>query len=255
MSPFLLTLALAASAPPADADLLAAAEGAFAEGLRQREKGERGDRAFRQAARAYQQLRDRGAENPDLYRNLGNAWLLAGDLPRAILAYRLGLRLDPADVELRALLASAREQVVFAEGSAAGRPVEEARAVWLRVPPVWVFVAAALAYAAGCVCLTRWWMLRQGRLLVCAVAALAAAAGLAGWVVERWWSGPPRPIVVVARDGVLLRKGNGAAFPPWFDAPLNRGVEVELVYERGDWLQVELPGGEVGWVRAAEVVR
>jgi hypothetical protein len=257
MSSFFVTLALAAVAtPPSDADLLVAAESAFAEGLRLRAKGERGAGAFRQAARAYEELRDRGAENPDLYRNLGNARLLAGDLPRAILAYRLGLRLAPADDGLRRLLTSAREQVVFAEGSALGRPVEEIRPGWLRAPrPGWLFGLAVVAYSAGCVCLTRWWMLRQGRLLVCAVVALAVAAGLGGRVAVQWWSGPPRPIVVVARDGVFLRKGNGTAFPPWFDTPLNRGVEAELVHESGGWLQVELPGGEVGWVSAAEVVR
>jgi hypothetical protein len=28
----------------------------------------------------------------------------------------------------------------------------------------------------------------------------------------------------------------------------NRGVEARLLFARGDWLQIELAGGEVGWV-------
>jgi hypothetical protein len=61
-------------------------------------------------------------------------------------------------------------------------------------------------------------------------------------------------VVVIAADGVLLRKGNGPSFPPRFDTPLNRGVEASLLYRRGDWLQIELSGGEVGWVPAGSAV-
>jgi len=34
-----------------------------------------------------------------------------------------------------------------------------------------------------------------------------------------------------------------------------RGVEARLLYARGDWLQIELASGEVGWVWAAYTVR
>jgi hypothetical protein len=63
------------------------------------------------------------------------------------------------------------------------------------------------------------------------------------------------PLVVIADDGVLLRKGNGEAYPRRYDTPLNRGVEARLLYARGDWLQIELTSGEVGWVWAAYTVR
>ena len=49
----------------------------------------------------------------------------------------------------------------------------------------------------------------------------------------------------------MPRKGDGLAFPPRYGAPLNRGVEARLLFERGDWLQIELSGGEVGWVPRA----
>ena len=80
------------------------------------------------------------------------------------------------------------------------------------------------------------------------------------------------PLVVIAQDGVLLRKGNGEAYPRRYDTPVNRGVEARLVEEREGfpatrgavglalgaptgvvaehqgWVQIELAGGEVGWV-------
>jgi uncharacterized protein YgiM (DUF1202 family) len=54
--------------------------------------------------------------------------------------------------------------------------------------------------------------------------------------------------VVIAEDGVLLRKGNSTAYPRRHETPVNRGVEARLLFERGDWVQVELSGGETGWV-------
>jgi hypothetical protein len=56
--------------------------------------------------------------------------------------------------------------------------------------------------------------------------------------------------VVIVDDGVLLLKGNGDAFPARYDTPVNQGVEARLLFERDGWLQIELSGGEVGWIRA-----
>jgi hypothetical protein len=56
------------------------------------------------------------------------------------------------------------------------------------------------------------------------------------------------PLVVIVRDGVLLRRGNGMVFPPRYETPINRGVEARLRYERGGWVQIELSGGEIGWL-------
>jgi uncharacterized protein YgiM (DUF1202 family) len=69
----------------------------------------------------------------------------------------------------------------------------------------------------------------------------------------RWDSGraADAPLVVIAEDNVILRKGNGLSYPPRYEQPVNRGVEARLRYERGDWLQIELAGGEVGWVPRA----
>ncbi len=57
------------------------------------------------------------------------------------------------------------------------------------------------------------------------------------------------PLVVVAVDGLTLRNGNGTAYPARYDGKtLNRGVEARLLFERDDWLHIELAGGETGWV-------
>lgn len=238
----------------AGVELLARADRAFAEGLREREQGRRGAKAFREAAAALEELRESGRDNPTVLHNLGNAYWLAGDLPRAILTYRRGLRQYPADAELQEALRQARERVVFADGSTLGHPVEEVRSRWRAVPVGWLFVAAGGVYALACLALTRWWMLRRGGLMTAGLVLLALAVTLGIAVLDRELGASPRELVVVARDGVSLRKGDGEAFPAWFPTPLNRGVEAEVLFRRGGWLQVELPGGEVGWVAGADVV-
>jgi tetratricopeptide (TPR) repeat protein len=254
MSATLLSVLLLLPAT-SETELLSRAERAFAEGLALRDKGERGTAAFRASAQAYEALRDRGIVNADLYRNLGNSYLLAGDLPRAILAYREGLRVSPRDPRLRELLASAREQVVYPSNTLLGRPSTLTPPVaWHKLGPEGLYTVATLAYIAACLFLTRWWMLRRSLHLTLAVLSLLLAVASSLPLVEQAWTGPPKPIVVIARDGVLLRKGNGDAFAPWYETPINRGVEATLLYDANDWRQIELAGGEVGWVRAQEVI-
>src|SRR5207248_1790069 len=83
-----------------DADLLRQAQDSFAEAVRLRDEPEKARPLFRQSADQFEELRHRGAANPALFRDAGNACLLAGDLPGAVLAYRRGLRLAPDDREL-----------------------------------------------------------------------------------------------------------------------------------------------------------
>ena len=128
----ILTLLLfAAEAPePTDAQLAERAETAFQEGRGLRDSGESGKKEFQTAATLYEQLRQRGVANPALYRNLGHAYVLAEDLPNAILALRRGVRLWPYDADLQRSLVEARALVVYPPDNPLGRPpIEKASAV------------------------------------------------------------------------------------------------------------------------------
>jgi hypothetical protein len=261
----MILLAVAASVPPVatkdatDADVLRQAEESFAEGVRLREEPDKARPLFRKSADLFEELRRRGAANPALFRDAGNVCLLADDLPGAILAYRRGLRLAPNDPALQQLLASAREQVNYNQqpGNFA-RPPVSLRPPWLPRLPLGAGLLLAFAvYALGWLGLARWWMMRRGLwlwvgLALFGVAALLGVALAAEEVRER--DQDARPLVVIADDGVLLRKGNGVGYPRRYEAPVNRGVEARLLYERDDWVQIELSGGETGWVPNAYVL-
>jgi hypothetical protein len=246
-----MLLLLPAAAPP-DAEVLRQAESAFQDGVRRRERPTEARQAFARAAEGYEELRRRGAANASLFRDEGDAYLLAGDLPRAILAYRRGLRLAPNDAVLRGNLEHARAQVSRPPPGDLGRPPAELWPPWVpRVPSGVLLVLSLLLYGLGCLSLTRWWMVRQPRLVRLGIFSLVGALFLGGLLAARGLSQREEachPLVVLADDGVLLRRGNGLSYPPRYETPLNRGVEARLVCARGDWLKVVLAGGETGWV-------
>jgi hypothetical protein len=257
--PCLIGLLLAAAPAPGlpDGDVLARAEVAFRRGVAARSRPAEARPAFAEAADAYEALHRRGACNPDLYRNEAHAALLAGRLPLAVLAYRRGLRLDPQDGPLRNGLEQARDEVAYPPGAA--RPPAEAWPAWLPWPSPGALLALALvAYALAWAAAARWLVVRRGRPAALAAAALGVAVLLGGWWAQRQanraWKAQ-HPLVVVAADGAALRTGNGPSYPRHEALPaLARGMEARQLFARGDWLQVELPGGAVGWVRRADVL-
>jgi hypothetical protein len=180
------------------------------------------------------------------------AHLLADDLPHAILSYRRGLRLAPNDLALRQSLTATRERVVYPASGGLGRPRNDPRPPWLPHPRTeWLGLVAGVCYVPGWVFLTRWLMLRRGRLLSAGLFALLLAGLLSAWLVLRKREERKQdehPLVVIAKDGVLLRRGNGTTFPPRYDTPVNGGVEARRMFERRGWVQIELSGGEIGWV-------
>ncbi len=241
-----------------DREILERAETEFQEGVHLRQARDQAQPHFRNAAGYFDELRQRGVRNAVLYRNLGNACLLADDLPHAILSYRQGLLLAPNDPDLRDSLADARTRVSYPASGDLGRPRSDDRPPWLpHLHSSWLMFAAIVCYLLGCFSVTRWRMVRRGRLLAAGLLALLVVGVLSGWLMLRayeWRESEDHPLVVIARDGVLLRRGNGMAFPPRYDTPVNRGVEGRLLFERGSWVQIELSGGEIGWVPREAVV-
>lgn len=243
-----LLIALIASAP----DTAAEARRLFAEGIALRGNPVEARQRFRAAAETWQILQSQGIHNAALYRSEGNAWLLADEVPRAILAYRRGLRHSPSDAALRAGLEAAQKQVATKAAGGLGQPPVEQRPPWL--PRVsfswWSFALVLLVYALGWLSLARWLMVRRQALLVGAVGCLLVSTlltvvlGLASLYEER---ANAFTLVVIAGDDVPLRRGNGFSYSA-HPQKLPRGAEAKLLFQRGDWLQIELSSGEIGWV-------
>jgi hypothetical protein len=252
------TTAPAIATDGTDQELAGRAEAAFRDGIKNRDQGQHGFNEFRLSAAYYEELRHRGCDSPELELSLGNAYILADDLPHGVAAYRRGLRLSPLDPTLQRCLAEARDQVVYPDDTAFGRPPLVGGKIFL---PGWaanaLLALTALFYGLGLVSLTRYVMVRRWLWLVGGVGGLLGAGLLTLLLVlvaRGIGSEDTQPLVVIAEDGVLLRKGDSLAFPPRYDTVVNRGVEARLLFQRAGWVQIELAAGEVGWVPRNYVV-
>jgi hypothetical protein len=246
-----------AAAEVAPADRLQAAEGLFVLGTEQGVNRGPARLCFEGAGKGYGQLA-REFDRPALYLNSGNAYVLADDLPHAILAYRRGLRLHPLSGDLWGNLEATRDQVGYSDGASRHRPPGDDWPPWAPRPSPEQLLTAALAlHAAAWLAVFAWLVVRRRWVGVTSLALFVTAALAAGgWGYLQWRIAEDQePLAVVAVNGATLRRGNGPLYPRHPDLPrVNRGMEAALVHERGGWVQLRFPGGETGWLPREAVV-
>ncbi len=233
-----------------DQQILDHAQAAFQLGAKLRGTPEE-SKQFQLAVDHYEQLRRRGVQNPALFMNLGNAYLLADDIPEAILTYRRGLQLNPNNLEMRANLAYARDQVVYSSADSFARPPESLWPSWLpRWTPGMSLGATFLFYVMSWIGLAHRWAFRpESRPWLPGIGAAGALcfAVIFLFQMRAEKTEVEHPLVVISADQTYLHKGNHSLYPRAYDTP-HRGVEARLLQIRGDWLQIELTGGQLGWV-------
>ena len=207
---------------------------------------------FAEAAGTYEKILQSGTVSPALYFNYGNAEFKAGNLGRAIAAYRKAAELAPRDAEVRANLDFARNQVQ-------GPVLRESR--WTRLAGRLDFLtlnewttltAIALWLMFGLLAVRQIQPSLKTALsgltkLAVAVAILACASlGVnAGFHFSK-------PIAVVVASDAVARSG------PFDEAQnafaVHDGAELAVLDRRNDWLQVTDGSGRIGWLPQKQVV-
>jgi tetratricopeptide (TPR) repeat protein len=209
---------------------------------------------FTDAAAAYQQVLSLGHSSATVYYNLGNAWFKAGQLGRAIAAYRRAEALAPRDPNIRFNLNFARKQVSGSTQSPA--PWQE----WLSRLTVneWIATASAAFWLLLLLLIlgeARPALRRSLRAYLITVAsfaiALGATAGLAVYDQTRI-----REAVVVAPQ-VIVRYGPIEDSKVYYQ--LRDGAEIVVLDEKRfdeneSWLQVRDGSRRVGWLKRDQVV-
>lgn len=207
---------------------------------------------FQGAIDAYQAVLSAGWESAALHYNLGNAYFKAGELGRAILEWERALVLEPGDPDALANLELARSLTADA--------VEP-------LPRFWLFDAVA------------WWVSLLPRALLrglVALAWIAFAAGVGVRVLARAdavsrWGGRVAiagAVVVLVLGVNLLVRELGLGRPeravilgdavPVRSAPadqddltlfeIHEGTRVRIDQRAGEWAEIVLEDGKVGWV-------
>ena len=167
--------------------------------------------------------------------------------------------LDPKHHDLREHLAFARGRVNYA-ADGRGMPAPDPWPAWLHRPsPPALLLAAGIAYSRG---------LGLRRVVVSAARTVAALdcpraagrrhrrrrLGVVGSAAARSATSPSHSSSW-GGEGTALQRGNGTSYPRHPDVPtLPAGLEARVLHRRGDWLQVRLATGEVGWVPSDAVL-
>lgn len=220
---------------------------------------ERGNQLYQQgdfagAVEAYEAVRSAGFESADLHYNLGNAYFKAGELGRSILEWERALVLAPGDPDATANLELARSVTADAVEPLPRFWLFSALSWWVRLLPrglLIALVAGAWLFACGGMVLRIWARSPDTRRLATWLAVAAGAVVLVfgtNLVVRELRIGQPE-------RGVIL-----AASVPVRSAPaeqddltlfeIHEGTRVRIDQRTGDWAEVVLDDGKVGWVRA-----
>ncbi|HSR68035.1 MAG TPA: tetratricopeptide repeat protein [Acidobacteriota bacterium] len=210
------------------------------------------DAQYQQALQSYQQILERGYESGPLYYNIGNCNYKLGELGRAILNYRRAARLMPADEDLQANLRLVESLLADdIEPLPEFLPLRLLKA-WVYLVPgrllgpltalLWVGAVAAfvlhLLARRPAVSLWGWRLaLAAGALLLLLAPTLAAQRG--DWLLPR--------------EGVVLSRQVEVQSAPSQDAGLrvftiHEGTRFRIEQESGEWAEIVLPDGKVGWI-------
>lgn len=205
---------------------------------------------FLHAAAMYQEILDRGFRSGAVLYNQGNALMQGGQRGRAIAAYRQATRYRARDPYLEANL-----RYALGGGSEASR-----RSLveylffwqdWLSYPEKYQLLAALAGLAAVLGLLGL--VLRRVLCWRLAVACLGLALVIGTSAGYDWYRYEHVHHGVVITGKALARKGNSTSYQPALSAPLEEGTEFVIVERRGDWLLVQLAGGQEGWVEESAV--
>lgn len=205
---------------------------------------------FSAAAGAYAEIVSTGNRSPAVLFNQGNAHFKAGQIGRAIVAYRNAGVMTPRDPDLRANLEFARQRVT----GPTLRPASLRRWTdslttneWtlLAIAPVWAWFALMIARQVRPALKPR----LRNPLIVSGAAALMACGAL-GWVLNVRYN--EQFVVVTARESVA-RFGPLAESQSAFTA--TDGAELLLLDAKDDWIQVSDGAKNSGWVKTNAVER
>jgi hypothetical protein len=203
---------------------------------------------FPQAAKGYEVMLNSGVVSPNLLFNDGNAELKSGNLGRAIAAYRRAALLAPRDVDVRANLNFARNQVQGANFSQShGEMMLGALTLneWtaLAVIAFWMtfglFTAMQLRPA--------WKNVLRGvaRGAVVATVLLCVCLGVAANIHFS------KQVAVVVLPDAVSRSG------PFSDAQnafaVHDGAELAVLDQRNGWVQVADNSGRSGWIQDSQI--
>lgn len=256
----LLLVALTVNASDRDRaqQLLDSADARFQAALQERENASSmAPESFLDAARTYESVAEMGFDNPDLWLNAGNSYLLGGDVGRAVLSFRRADLLRPSDGSVKAGLADARERVQISVSQSNAARAAQAATFWRKFVPIPIMIGSFVLLYLGAWSVAVINAIRPATLPRAVGLGLGLASGVIGSLVileHRTNDGDSAGVVIA--EGITARNGPSASvYEPTFTTPLRPGVELRILESRDAWHKVRLADGRETWLPTHAVER
>jgi hypothetical protein len=209
------------------------------------------EKKFTEAASGYERIATNGVASPALWFNLGNACFKAGQIGRAIVAYRRAADSTPRDPDVRANLKFARNQVqgikfqppAWQQWFARGFSVNE----WSTFTAIGVWLT--FLCLTGAKVRPDLKSILSPTVKIFGVLTLVQIVGLSLALTVR----APQIAVVTVRE-VAMHNGplEESAAPGGF-ALAHDGAELRVLDQKDEWLQVTDGARRIGWLKRSEV--
>ncbi|HEY6190869.1 MAG TPA: tetratricopeptide repeat protein [Bacteroidota bacterium] len=214
------------------------------------------DAQYEKAAQLYERVSTNGYESPSLYYNLGNCYFKLHNLPAAILSYERARRLAPRDEDIAYNLRLANLRVVDKID-----PLPQLFLLdwWngflgLYSSDGWALIVIVCAWGAALAgvafFLFRSGVIQRIAFAVAAIAVISCAVSVTGLFQQLKKEGRERAAVVFS-PSVSVKSAPDNQSTDLF--VLHEGVKVELLDAVGDWRQIRLPDGKVGWLAGESI--
>lgn len=223
----------------------------FHEGNRLYQEGD-----YEGAVEAYRSILDSGQRSAALYYNLGNAEFKRGNLGRAALNYERANRLAPSDGDIEANL-----RLAYSTTADKITPVPRfwlfaVSDAWLSlIPPEWPARLTAFFYLAAMAAWTGRILARGSRTRTLGLRLSLACFLCCAVFGATWWGVQSRAsrsdeAIVLASEAVVRSAPSDDPGLKIFE--IHEGTKVRVTQQAGEWSEIMLADGKVGWV-ASEV--
>jgi hypothetical protein len=214
-----------------------------------KENDERIESFSRAAVLMEETIQTENLNNGYLYYNLGNAWLNAGQLGKAILNYKKAQKRLPNNSNIKKNLQYARSLVV--DDTKDDDDSVLLRTLFFLHYDTTFQVRMILLIGSSMIIFTclSLWLFKKNKVFknIIAVSTLFFTFFLSSIIIE---SNAKKEGVLVVPE-VIARKGDSNGYESSFTSPLHRGVEFQLLDERNGWFHIELSDGSQCWIPGA----
>jgi tetratricopeptide (TPR) repeat protein len=212
------------------------------------------NKEYHEALVLYQELVDRGVQNPLLYYNLANTYFKIGDLGNSVLYFERALRLKPFDRDIRANLNHVRSQLedkirpLYDEGL-----LRVLRRLFAFPNIKTIVYVEILLFAILIIILLCFLFLPHSRIRlknpIIIVGAFYVVILLGMTTQFTYENRYPQ--------GILLQKEVAVKSSPLVESEtlfsLHEGSKIRLIENRGDWIRFSIQDGRQGWMMQESV--